>query len=500
MKLNLGRALWKPHQSFSNCFRSFLLANQLAFRYGSCRALREAIAEEALQPVKSKHSMRDLFILFLEDRVPTAFAQMDRHHVIRRNCRRCAQRVFHSELYDRVPWLMSCPLHPEEPLVEACPHCGHAWDWIVVYNDCPVCGCALSADALIRQGAFDIAPSERLACLVTMLTASDPDNRIVPHNPRATGLNSCPWAHRLFPSIMATHDQRYKTALEQWHVPLFPCKTFTFTTRTKTRKKDARVRDFRTGFDANNTLETVSHLIGHFVAQYCDCGVAASTMPLTVPYRRRCAVCRAFRLWTLWMRETNRRPTSGALRRYYAKRYGSDFPPKPTPSESVYLHQPNAHYALPRHVKEMMYTLALWRGYRFFLHSLNARHDSNNNQQTARMPRQSLPTGVDLTPEVTLGIFAERNHRVSLVIPEWLTGAGNPMPTLPLFMVPIYPFAWILQSVTTGEWQWDSVLGTRHDPQVASRVNTHVDRCELGRLGSSFDGDTRHEPSARPPP
>lgn len=420
--LNTGSALWKPYQSFPNRLRCFLLANQhVNLKYDMKRTLHAEIGVETLRAAHYKSQLLYLFEMFLGERYPSLKAEFDTHYVIKRQCRLCASKVFHSPLYD-VPWLVTCPVHPGEPLVEVCPHCGGAWDKIVAGNDCCVCGTALSPDTLIRQGAYEIddvyAP---LNLLARMLTIAQP-GRLCHTGPAVDGYPSiiaCDWRHNLFPTILAAIDDQYVPVFERWQVPLYPCRTLVTGPLIPTRRRNVRVRDRNRKADWAVSQEMISHRIAEYTGRHCDCQLVPGG------FTKRCPACLAYHLWKLWVGLDNTRHPIDLLRRCFTRRYGRDFPPKPTPCNCVLFGA--SYYALPRKAQSLVYEGELWSTYWLFLTRIQ-----NPRQTTpARFAPLHLvnmhPALYPKEPEFILGINRTADG-LTLTIPLWFIGVGHPLP------------------------------------------------------------------------
>jgi hypothetical protein len=468
MRLNLGDALWKPHQSFFNCARSFLVANQSVLKSGTLTPLREAMAEEMHLEENPRGRLQDLFEVFLRYRMPNMRAPVADRYAISRNCRRCALSVFHSPLYDDVPWLISCPIHPDEPLVETCPRCGQAWKSLAIRNPCAICGHTLSLDSLFKHGAFEVSDDyEQLALLRTLLDASNTGNRILSRD-RDPPIASCRWEHRLFPSIMAAHHSRYQAALERWHVPLFPCIQLTVTATIKTSKKNALIRRFNSKPRLTESFASAHCKIGEIIKDYCCCDVVATRMPLTLPYRKRCSVCIAHRLWSLRVPPVTLASRASSLKRYYAKRFGDDFPSPPRLYDTVYL-SGQGRYVLPMLATALLYKAELWRRFLVVLQGINTLDDGI----TLKPP---FPTKADLTTDYPVGLFLEDSQRLSLVIPAWYLGMGTPIPDIPMFIAPANPFTWVYHYIRGNQEQIQDQAPTDHARSARSTPLTHVSR------------------------
>lgn len=423
--LNTGSALWKPYQSFPNRLRCFLLANPGAdLRYDMRRTLRAEISADTLQNARYTSDLRNLFSLFINDRYPLLEVQRDTYYTIKRQCRLCASKVFHSPLYD-VPWLMTCPVHPGEPLVEVCPLCGRAWDQIVAGNRCCVCGTELSPDTLIRQGAYEsedvYAP---LNLLTRMLTVAQTQTGWLCHTGRAVdgyaSISACDWWHNLFPSLLAAMDDQYVPVFERWQVPLYPCRTLVTGCLIPTRRSNARARDRNRVADWKFSKEMTNHRIAEYTGRHCDCQLTPGGSTT------RCPACLAYHLWKRWIGLDKSCYPIELLRRCFTRRYGRDFPPKPKPCS--YLLFGSGCYAFPRKAQSLVYEGELWGTYWSFLTRIQNPCQTPPARFVSLRPAHIHPAPLPEAPGFVLGINRTKGGGLVLTIPLWFIGVGDPLP------------------------------------------------------------------------
>ncbi len=158
--LNTGILLKKPGESVYARYRRFAIANHgLHVSYqairmaliaqSSCRGYSGRITSVQLAQEYEKNRICEDSL-----RVETPIFAASVTTVIKKNCVRCAEVGYHSDVFD-ILWVSTCPIH-NEPLTYKCTNCNNTWPtaYTLYSHDCNVCGVRLSTDKLVARGAF----------------------------------------------------------------------------------------------------------------------------------------------------------------------------------------------------------------------------------------------------------------------------------------------------------------------------------------------------------
>lgn len=145
---SIGLSLAKPYQSPENAYRFYKIANR-------ARDLPEID-----------------FRAYLLAHHPAMVLNINNNYTMR-NCVQCSRRYFHSSLYN-VPWLIRCPIHTNEQLLDRCPECGMHW-FVYSYRhrECTLCG--TSGRAILPKQSEVVLIEQALAPIVAAVSTAYPE-------------------------------------------------------------------------------------------------------------------------------------------------------------------------------------------------------------------------------------------------------------------------------------------------------------------------------------
>lgn len=246
--LNLGRALQRPFESEYNAYRRFLVANG---RLDITEIRKELhLLDTDFYESRTQISTDDLFRNYVENneqiKQTTDFQSLEKNkykHI--RNCPKCAQGCFHSDLY-QFNWLTVCPIHGE-PLTYSCPECNKQWPKLgeIKYRKCHTCGSTYHWDELRASNAFrlDTNDAEKLEFLNKII--NDYKNHVkgaaIKLYARKEILNmhkSINIDHALFPSLMAIINPALTPTLDQLNIKHTKFKKFIYKIEPTTKFLD----------------------------------------------------------------------------------------------------------------------------------------------------------------------------------------------------------------------------------------------------------------------
>ncbi|MBE8717511.1 hypothetical protein [Cellvibrio polysaccharolyticus] len=420
--LVLGKALWKPDQSYPNVYRSFLIANQMTKK----ASLRQALMRNFLEISDRKLGHLDTASAFWEVikiREKDRFQYSDFMYRIKRNCRICASKIFHSPLYDNISWLCRCPEHPHEELLETCPHCGGSWNNIVATNDCPICGTCFSFSTLIKNDALGRSESykniEILKEIISFAQFGIPTHDYsFPSYDEQWELSHR--THPLLPSLVSAWKSCYRQHLEIWGVTLFPCKSVTeeaVELSTIPSKPDPKLL----GWASDESINLIGKNIEGFLKTRCNCQQRTPT------YRKRCSGCIAYRLWRILVKKSGY--FSGKfLMRYYAGRFGCRPPYKPIPYVCLSVKKGAALYSIPPQIKKLIYQFELWMTYIYFLEMIESQ-ESFKLLGNCKVGTDREVSYCSSQRRIPIGIYRDNDGEAfTAIVPESLIGIGEMIP------------------------------------------------------------------------
>jgi len=139
--VNVGHWLTKPYESDYNMWRRLILVNPGT----PTLALRQNLSRR-LPDIRSRSEK--VRALQLPNRYLSGFHRRGNNLEISRQCPKCAQILYHCDLYE-LPWITRCPIHNIE-LVTRCPVCSKPWPVVdeINHRDCQCCGRLLDIQGL----------------------------------------------------------------------------------------------------------------------------------------------------------------------------------------------------------------------------------------------------------------------------------------------------------------------------------------------------------------
>ena len=225
--INTGRVLSRPWQSASSKIRCVLLANMSVDRKELAPWLKANGLTQDSTGIRPDWRFETVSLSAESPRFPKSRVTPFR------NCPACSRIGFHCDLYN-YPWMVRCPLHPDQVIRDRCPECHCRWFADITWsNSCETCGNRIVVKQLINNNAFDPPLNmQAIADIAHALQLGEwrpVELSEICNCPSRylTGSFQVPQDSVYYPSLIAALMPERRRLFERYHIPLTPCDVLT---------------------------------------------------------------------------------------------------------------------------------------------------------------------------------------------------------------------------------------------------------------------------------